>query len=171
MKKGILVSLLGLFLIGCDTVINGLTSPEPSYVDLPLGQNKTITINVENGFHKKPYVVSLRIEYPNAMAVKNGYAIAGDKAKKLPFNIRIKGYKVENNKETLFMENDVKQLGYISGGSNTNKREDIAFITHIDTIYLSKGLYKFVITDNSIQNDEYEKIKTSIGIYVLTRKF
>ena len=46
------------------------TSSPPNYVDFPLGQNKSITIDVGRNFVEKPYVISLRTEYPNAKGKK-----------------------------------------------------------------------------------------------------
>ena len=170
MKKGIIFAVLSALLAGCGFVVDLATSDDPNYVDFPLGQGKTITLDVESSVREKFYDIGLRTEYPKVGTGKINYYY--DKASKYPFEISVKGYKLDkNNQEVLFF--DKKLIGPMepAGGSWTERKEDIAFVTGIGGVRLPPGKYKFVIADQSAPNPVYQEMKTSIDIYFSARKY
>ena len=169
MKKLIIFVVLSTLIAGCGFVVDLATSDDPNYVDFPLGQGKTITLDVESSVREKIYTIDLRTEYQNVGTGKRNYYY--DKASKYPFEISVKGYKLDkNNQEVLFF--DKKLIGPMEpdGGSWTERKEDVAFSTDIGGIRLSPGKYKFVITDHSTPNSVYQEMKTSIDIYFSAQK-
>ena len=169
MKKGIIFAVLSALVAGCGWVVDLATSDDPNYVDFPLGQNKTITLDVKSSGREKFYTIGLRTEYQNVGTGKrNDYY---DKASKYPFEISVKGYKLDkNHQEVLFFDEKLTGPMRAHGGSWVERKEDIAFVTHIGGVQLSTGRYKFVITDHSASNSVYQEMKTSIDIYFSAQK-
>lgn len=176
-KKSILSVISGLFLSGCGLAswtFYGMIAGDFDYVDFPLGQNKQIEIPINNKV-PAPYVIAIRTEFPNARKTNPNRSDWYQKSAKYPFNITVYGYKVKNGKEYKFIEKTLTRensLGF-SFGSNTEKKEDYAFVKHIFNFEAQKlpmGKYRFVIQDNSEPVPEYQQMNTSIGIHIYQHK-
>ncbi|MBR4876246.1 MAG: hypothetical protein IKU14_00850 [Rhodocyclaceae bacterium] len=164
MKKGIIFAVLSVLLAGCGWVVDLATSDDSNYVDFPLGQGKTITLDVKSNVREKYFIIGLRTEYPNVGTGKRNYYY--DKASKYPFEISVKGYRLDkNHKEVLFFDEKLTGPERPHGGSWVERREDVAFRTHIGGVRLPPGKYKFVVTDHSKPNPVYQEMKTSIDVY------
>lgn len=169
MKKGIIFAVLSALVAECGFVVDLATSDDPNYVDFPLGQGKTITLDVESSVREKTYIIGLKTEFTNVSAENWLYYM--DKANKCPFEISVKGYKLGNDRqEVLFFDDDLIGPEKVSGGESVDRKEDFAFLTIMSSFQLPPGKYKFVITDHSAPNPLYQEMRTSIDIYAYLRK-
>lgn len=173
MKKGIIFAVLSALVAVCgyatglwDTAVDFMLAEEPSYVDFPLGQGKTITLDVKSSVREKIYDIVLRTDYEHVGAETEKLNHYYRKASEYPFEISVKGYKLDkNHQEVLFFYRKFIGPMEATGFCGDEPKGDVAVRNTIGGVRLPIGKYKFVITDNSAPNPVYQEMKNSIGIY------
>ncbi len=92
-------------------------------VDFPLGEGKTISYSV-NSWVKKPYIITLKIEYPNYQKKLDSREEIGN----IPYRISVKCYKLEKTKETLFFQDTYvirDKIYHLDDSSTFTRRENL----------------------------------------------
>ncbi|VDH00716.1 Uncharacterised protein [Helicobacter pametensis] len=166
------------------TIILGTIQPS-SYISFPLGQNKQVTLN-KVFYLKHQYCVDMNIEFINGRRKlygedfdKGNYTYneyVDDMQKNFSglsklarnkiylYKFKVIAYDSRNieilNKEYMNTDNVMDVWSGTYKSNNQNSFTTVIF----DCFTLPKGRYKFIIIDKSNQINEFNEIKTSIGI-------